>query len=572
MSYENPLRIIDTQSGQAFRDMQKSIADTTISYQKGFENEFVRRRKLNAEIVKDVDIKKTLAMQAGMDATKDNPLMDATAGIQEQVKLYGEAMLIRPSDRTEDQKNLVKNVPLIGTITRNMVTNTGLAGEDFTKKYNLGLGVEGGIYTGTKNYKAGLIMFGMGQIPGRREIKYETRNGTLTALTYLYDEKGNPLKNDDKPPTEYGGIANSDINNLFGVQGIPNETPKLQDQTKLGIKASDFKNMDADIYKDSPILRNNVPGGVRYYKKPNVEYWRDKIATPLAKSRIKAMGAEKAMIYANDVLKIQPPFDKIVAGFNTGSDLEAFDIEKRLEKAYIDRMQELTPELGNNQAFGSFDKAAYDAQQAALSKNKGNEKITGSQIYTNLNEDILNSSITYLGAMQPGEKTVDAEGNVSESIGPAFDEATGRLTYYENVDEIKTDDKTKEKTTIQKAPKKVEVDLYNVKQAKDFYLNMAESAGMFSDGKAGSNAKIEFANTQHQDAIRRSTNASKIRFEKKFPNDAAGTIKDGKVVYSEKVKTAIGEMRKKHKKLSFQNALQYENMLRGYAYRKLLNK
>ena len=135
MSYENPLRIIDKQSGQAFRNMQKSIADTTISYQKGFENEFIRRRKLNAEIVKDVDAKKTLAMQSGMSATENNPAIDATAAIQKQVDLYGDALLVRPSDRTEDQKALVKNVPLIGSITKNMVTNMALAAEDFNKKY-----------------------------------------------------------------------------------------------------------------------------------------------------------------------------------------------------------------------------------------------------------------------------------------------------------------------------------------------------------------------------------------------------------------------------------------------------
>tara|TARA_R100001377_G_scaffold21659_1_gene11485 strand:- start:5761 stop:7224 length:1464 start_codon:yes stop_codon:yes gene_type:complete len=393
MSYENPLRIIDKQSGQAFRNMQKSIADTTISYQKGFENEFIRRRKLNAEIVKDVDAKKTLAMQSGMSATENNPAIDATAAIQKQVDLYGDALLVRPSDRTDVEKALVKNVPLIGSITKNMVTNMALAAEDFNKKYTLGLGMEGGIYTGTKNYKAGLIMFGMGQIPGRREIKYEMKKGTLTALTYLYDEKGKPLMNEtENPPAPYPGIANSDINNLFGIQGIPNESPNLQKQVDLSKAASDYNNMDSEIYMGQPILKNVVNGEVRYYKQPSKDQWRE-TATPLATSRIDAMGAAQAIIYANDILKIDPP-EEVVAKFNDENKAQ----KKRIVEAYVNRMQELTPELQTNQSFGSFDQKAYIAQQKAIEAEKKAKKVpTGKDAYRDFANDPVGLYEEYMG-------------------------------------------------------------------------------------------------------------------------------------------------------------------------------
>ena len=53
MSYRNPKQIVDTQSGQYVRELQKSLADTSSKYFTSAKQEFERRAKLNAEIVAD---------------------------------------------------------------------------------------------------------------------------------------------------------------------------------------------------------------------------------------------------------------------------------------------------------------------------------------------------------------------------------------------------------------------------------------------------------------------------------------------------------------------------------------
>ena len=297
MSYKNPKQIIDTQSGQYMRDLQKSLAGTYSDYASEEKKEYERRAKLNEQVVaKSQERINRISGQINQVANANK-----TTNFDQMYDLldeYGQYMKINPSKRTREMNAFINNMDNSGTTIKNMLVNTTANGEDFMSGMEKGFGVMGGMMKGQEDgvIEKNSIMFGYNQAPGSKKLNFNPRGLAPEIRIDVLNENGKNV----------GSSLNADMDDLDPVYLIPDETSDMQELAKMGASFMDLKNPNSPAYKDQP--ENEVItsiGGSKQYTKsrlPSKKYFLEKIE-PEAKAQVDSLTAAEAIALYNDVLK-----------------------------------------------------------------------------------------------------------------------------------------------------------------------------------------------------------------------------------------------------------------------------
>ena len=289
MSYRNPKQIVDTQSGQYVRELQKSLADTSSKYFTSAKQEFERRAKLNAKIVADSQERVNKASNEINQVANANKAIDFDQ-MYDNLDTYNKYMQINPAKRTREMNLFISNMDNSGTNLKNNLANTVAAGEDFMEAREKGLGVPGGVYSAAEGLKKYEVMYGYNQAPGSKKMDY------------------NPLTNEFRVNVigangeKLGSSLNQDIEHLDTPQIIPDETKDMKALHESVKARMDLKNPNSPAYAKQSYQTPTTVNNVNYLSKlPSRDVYLE-LSEDLAKAEVDKMTAGEAIAFFNDII------------------------------------------------------------------------------------------------------------------------------------------------------------------------------------------------------------------------------------------------------------------------------
>tara|TARA_R110002153_G_scaffold5296_3_gene24880 strand:- start:2907 stop:4241 length:1335 start_codon:yes stop_codon:yes gene_type:complete len=365
MSYRNPKQIVDTQSGQYVRELQKSLADTSSKYFTSAKQEFERRAKLNAEIVADSQKRVNKASNEINQVANANKTINFDQ-MYDNLDTYNEYMQINPAKRTREMNLFISNMDNSGTNLKNNLANTVAAGEDFVEAREKGLGVPGGVYSAAEGLEKYEVMYGYNQAPGSKKMDY------------------NPLTNEFRVNVigangeKLGSSLNQDIEHLDTPQIIPDETKDMKALHESVKARMDLKNPNSPAYAKQSYQTPTTVNNVNYLSKLPSEDVYLELSENLAKAEVDKMTAGEAIAFFNDVIG-NGDFIKYQKTWVDGSK-ESVAAKEKITKAYAkyvadkfgkDVLMQAGPRI--KETVQEPDKYESDKDLITLSKNIGTE-------------------------------------------------------------------------------------------------------------------------------------------------------------------------------------------------------
>ena len=395
MSYRNPKQIVDTQSGQYVRELQKSLADTSSKYFTSAKQEFERRAKLNAEIVADSQKRVNKASNEINQVASANKAINFDQ-MYDNLDTYNKYMQINPAKRTREMNLFISNMDNSGTNLKNNLANTVAAGEPFMEAREKGLGVPGGIYSAAKGLKKYEVMYGYNQAPGSKKMDY------------------NPLTNEFRVNVigangeSLGSSLNQDIEHLDTPQIIPDETENMKALNESVKARMDLKNPNSPAYANQSYQTPTTVNNVNYLSKLPSEDVYLKYAEDLAKAEVDKMTAGEGTALFNDVIG-DGDFIKYQKTWVDGSK-ESIAAKEKITKAYA---KYVAKKFGKDilMQAGPRIKEIDESQ----GKGEGKKPLTASQIATqdlikNTTESIKALDVTKLKSKEQIADAVDRLG------------------------------------------------------------------------------------------------------------------------------------------------------------------
>ena len=409
MSYRNPKQIVDTQSGQYVRDLQKSLAGTFSDYASEQKKEYERRAKLNEEVVaKSQERINRISGQLNQVANANKATnLDQMYDLLDE---YGEYMKINPSKRTREMNSFITNMDNSGTTIKNMLANTTAGGQDYVAAREKGLGVMGGLRkdadTGVLNKND--ILYGYNQAPGSKKLNFDPRGLSAEVRIDVLNENGSSA----------GSSLNPDMDNLSIPQIIPDETSDMQEVADRAAAEMDLKNPNSPAYAGQPESSIEEGEGSNKFRKsrlPSKENFLIK-AKPYAKAQVESLTAGEAIALYNDVLRKEGA-DTIVYQKTWIQDSpESIAAKEIITDAYAEYTADKFAQsiLTKGLKFGSV-----ETKKPPTKKDKPDVVETGKAFYDRVKENPISSLREYTGV-----KGVYDEGNNTITIN-----ATDRKGY-----------------------------------------------------------------------------------------------------------------------------------------------
>ena len=234
MSYENPQQFVDKQSGQYFRDMQKSITQATTST----ISSFVESYKENAKAVQKMNLEADKIVTDAKNAIFQTQSKNSTIqfqNIDEKLKKLGELKKMDPTKLTHKQRNFITSMTSLGSRMFNSLENTTASAIAFKDQSGIKLGSQGSNdqYRNKAQFETMSIM--NGTLPGSKEAFYdEDENGNVVYSVSVKNAKG----------VEVGKILNKDLETTMFVDKVPNLQPDIN---KAIQKAKAILNIESEF-------------------------------------------------------------------------------------------------------------------------------------------------------------------------------------------------------------------------------------------------------------------------------------------------------------------------------------
>ena len=290
MSYRNPKQIVDTQSGQYIRDMQKSLADTFSKYSGSINTIMKEQAKRNDALA--AESQKRVNRISG----QVNQVANANKAINfdqmyANLDTYDQYMKINPAKRTREMNLFIRGMDNSGINIKDKLANTVAAGEPFMEARKKGIGVPGGIYSGVKNLKKYDVMYGFNQAPGSKKMNYNpvTNEFRISVLGGSGESLGSSL--------------NEDMEHLDTPQVVPDETKNMKELAAKVAARMDLKNPNSPAYADQEYQMPTEVNNINYLSKlPSRNVFMG-LATDLAKAEVGSMNAGDAIALFNDVTR-----------------------------------------------------------------------------------------------------------------------------------------------------------------------------------------------------------------------------------------------------------------------------
>ena len=133
MSYRNPTQNVDTQSGQYIRQMQQSVAGSFEKLSNKISADNKERARKNEIIIREAEKRSEAAAQSIFQAQSKNSSIDFN-GLNEQVNMLNDVYKINPTERTQEQKNFIRNMNNAGTHISGVLQNTSAGQQEYLEK------------------------------------------------------------------------------------------------------------------------------------------------------------------------------------------------------------------------------------------------------------------------------------------------------------------------------------------------------------------------------------------------------------------------------------------------------
>jgi len=170
-------------------------------------------------IIKDAEKRSEAAAQSIFQAQSKNSSIDFN-GLNEQVNMLNDVYKINPTERTQEQKNFIRNMNNAGTHISGVLQNTSAGQQEYLEKRSIPMGSQGGFSRGNlpENLEALDILYGWSDAPGRKEARYDM-SGADGPVVYIdvYNENDKLV----------GSIINKDMSNIAQPDYVPNLSKQI---------------------------------------------------------------------------------------------------------------------------------------------------------------------------------------------------------------------------------------------------------------------------------------------------------------------------------------------------------
>ena len=315
MSYRNPARIVDTQSGQHFRNMQQSLAEAFTGVINA-DTERIRKEAKQTEKEQALVIRRIEKQdQEARDAANQSSTESGTAtvwNLENALKANAYATGLKPGQRTEDDKKVLSNMRNLKPKLMSVMSNVVSYEEEFNSILNLPQGSEGGLNkwskTNTSKIK-GLSIFYTGK-NGRSEGDFNPLTGQATMKAYWKGENGEELA------TEIGSEG-VDIE----LDIVPDTKKARVDMSKSLLNMIKLEKGNNPVFDGAEITSqsDDNTGITTWSRKPKKEAV-EKALYPEALATVMAMTAAEGIAWNNNRNGVTPDSKEFITSSYTDSE------------------------------------------------------------------------------------------------------------------------------------------------------------------------------------------------------------------------------------------------------------
>ena len=355
MSYRNPEQVVDTQSGQYIRQMQQSVASSFEKLANKVSAENKERARKNEIIIREAEKRSEAAAQSIYQAQSKNKSIDFN-GLNEQVDILNSIYKIPANERSQEDKNFIRNMQYAGTHISDVLQNTSAGQQEYLEKRSIPMGNQGGFSSSNnpENLEALDILYGFKDAPGRKEARYDM-SGPDGPVMYIdiYNE-------DDKL---VGSIINKDMSNIAQPEYVPNLSKQTTDTQKLLEDKLDLNAVTSMVYANSEPKQFKANNGTIYYTRlPDKEYIKNQ-AREDVNAVIVGLSTDEAITFYNDVLSKGSMDMKQRSSWSQERDKEGNLIPDpdlvKIQEAYLNYVIDTNAKFNTSKNFGTTKPVDY---------------------------------------------------------------------------------------------------------------------------------------------------------------------------------------------------------------------
>lgn len=355
MSYRNPEQVVDTQSGQYIRQMQQSVAGSFEKLANKISADNKERARKNEIMIREAEKRSEAAAQSIYQAQSKNKSIDFN-GLNEQVDILNSIYKIPANERSQEDKNFIRNMQYAGTHISDVLQNTSAGQQEYLEKRSIPMGNQGGFSLANKpeNLEALDILYGFKDAPGRKEARYDM-SGPDGPVVYIdvYNE-------DDKL---VGSIINKDMSNIAQPEYVPNLSKQTTDTQKLLEDKLDLNAVTSMVYANSEPKQFKAKNGTVYYTRlPDKEYIKNQ-AREDVNAIIVGLPTDEAITFYNDVLSKGNMDMKQRSSWSQQRDNEGNLIPDpdlvKIQEAYLNHVVDTNAKFNTSKNFGTTKPVDY---------------------------------------------------------------------------------------------------------------------------------------------------------------------------------------------------------------------
>ena len=265
MSYRNPEQVVDRQSGQYIRQMQQSVASSFEKLSNKISADNKERARKNEIMIREAEKRSEAAAQSIYQAQSKNKSINFN-GLNEQIDILNSIYKIPANERSQEDKNFIRNMQYAGTHIGDVLQNTSAGQQEYLEKRSIPMGNQGGFSLANKpeNLEALDILYGFKDAPGRKEARYDM-SGPDGPVVYIdvYNENDKLV----------GSIINKDMSSIAQPEYVPNLSKQTTDTQKLLEDKLDLNAVTSMAYANSEPRQFKARNGTIYYTRlPDKEY------------------------------------------------------------------------------------------------------------------------------------------------------------------------------------------------------------------------------------------------------------------------------------------------------------
>ena len=440
MSYRNPTQVVDTQTGQHYANLQKTIAGSFGNYANSVKAADAKKQQENEKraaqetarlngLIKERNKNVSSAMRTDLKY----PTVDFSTGAK---GIINEAYEIESKNqvRSIDQNQKIATANTIGDAARPAAEEYVGKQTTFNTAYAKAIGTMGGIAKGQ-------------ELKVYEGLYNSTPDGVMSKTTAIYTLDGS---NNIVITYENGGKVFDPSNDSMLPQFVPDWQPSVDSFKKQGLtnELFNFADSNNEIYKGGEkIYENGKAVGVL----PNRKKFEDSIKKGVRANVISGLSSNDAIALYNNVLRTPDKDGNLPDEIPQTKEWFIFDKddespEALVQKGYQDAITDAATKFVANQAEYLKKPYKYTGKQG---ENPPTLEEDAKDIFSDIIGDVQNN-INIVG--------VDA----------TFNEEDNTVEFVRDVETKETDAKGKERTVVTPTPMKFDL---NTQEGMQDYVN-----------------------------------------------------------------------------------------------------